>query len=437
MVKILFYKITLLSSMLLILVMGLSSISAQESQAEVTKAEIRKTNEGFRIFLNDELFYVKGVGAGESTDPAELVRHGANAARTWTTYNGKQILDLAHQYGLKVFMGIWLVPERHGANYNDENQVRAQYERVRKVVMELKDHPALFCWGLGNELNLNASNLEVWNAVNDISKMIHELDPNHLTTTSLAGFESELLEEIVKRAPDLDFISTQLYGPMDSFNEIISKSVYKGPVLVTEWGATGYWEVPKTDWGAPIENHSSKKADLYLSRYQNGILKQSKQVMGSFAFLWGQKQERTPTWFGMFLADGTETEAIDVMHYAWKGTWPENRTPRLEAFSLDGKQPIDNIRLKVGQEYTAQVKVTDPDNDALIYKWVIMEESKSNKSGGDKEETPPEIKGLFNDDSGDTATFSAPAVSGAYRLFIYVYDGNNHAAHANIPFFVE
>jgi hypothetical protein len=31
----------------------------------------------------------------------------------------------------------------------------------------------------------------------------------------------------------------------------------------------------------------------------------------------------------------------------------------------------------------------------------------------------------------------APAKSGAYRLFVYALDGKGHAAHANIPFFVD
>ena len=66
-------------------------------------------------------------------------------------------------------------------------------------------------------------------------------------------------------------------------------------------------------WGAPIEHNSSEKAASYLRNYQGSIEPLSGQVIGSFAFLWGQKQERTPTWYGMFLPNGDKLAAVDAM----------------------------------------------------------------------------------------------------------------------------
>jgi hypothetical protein len=34
-------------------------------------------------------------------------------------------------------------------------------------------------------------------------------------------------------------------------------------------------------------------------------------------------------------------------------------------------------------------------------------------------------------------SLQAPKKVGAYRLFAYVFDGQGHAAHANIPFYVD
>jgi len=427
----------LLLALFFVLGFGCTAKKNTPLNSDITKAEIRLTQEGYRIFLDGEPFYVKGAGVGTGTSAKDLAGHGANAARTWSTQNGQMILDQAHEQGLKVMMGIWVGLERHGFDYDDEAAVKKQREDIQKKVEKLKDHPALLCWGIGNELNHEATNLKVWNAVNDISKMIHKIDPYHLTSTTLAGMSKELADEIGERASDLDFLSIQLYATIDGLGDIIRSSGYTGPLLVTEWGATGYWEVPETAWGAPIENHSSKKADLYLNRYQNAITAQAQQVMGSFVFLWGHKQERTPTWFGMHLPDSTETESVDMMHYAWMGKWPANRTPRLIGFTLEDKVATDNIKLRVGDTYSAQVDCTDPDDDALTYRWEIMIESTSNKTGGDAEYIPPVVKGLFPENAGSKTSFTAPSQIGAYRLFVYVYDGNNHAAHANIPFWVE
>lgn len=410
-------------------------VSAQSLKGEPTKSEIRITDKGYQLFLNGNPFYVKGAGM-DNGDMESLAKHGANSVRTWSMENGKEVLDEAHKLGLKVMMGIWVGLERHGFDYDDEVAIQKQLDRIREDIWELKDHPALMLWCIGNEMNLESKNPKVWNAVNNIAKMIHKEDPNHSTTTPLAGIDKNLVRLVTKRAPEVDFLSVQLYGPMDIFSKVIEDSGYQGPLMVTEWGATGWWEVPKTDWGAPLENNSSVKADLYLNRYENGIISQSRQVMGSFVFLWGQKQERTPTWFGMFMPNGKETESVDMMHFAWNGDWPKNRSPRLEDLTLNGRRAKDNIRLKARQLHKAQVSVKDPDGDGLTYRWEIMRESQSTKTGGDAEYVPEKLKGLFVGNMEDTLSFKAPEKEGAYRLFVYVDDSHNHVAHANIPFWV-
>jgi len=141
------------------------------------------TDDGYRIFLNGEPFYVKGAGVYNG-DIETLAKHRANAFRTWSTEDGKEVLDQAHALGLKVMMGIWVALERHGFDYNDEKAVKKQLEDIREKVLALKDHPALIIWGVGNEMNLESKNPKVWDAVNDISKMIHQVDPvayTHLT----------------------------------------------------------------------------------------------------------------------------------------------------------------------------------------------------------------------------------------------------------------
>jgi hypothetical protein len=412
---------------------------AGDLRAQTAKVTLQHENEKFTLYVNGEPFYIKGAGL-EFGNIEDLAKHKANSFRTWRTDNGrrsgKEVLDEAQKYGLMVTMGIEVARERHGFDYNDSIAVKKQFEDIKKQVLALKDHPALMIWAIGNELNLNYTNPKVWNAVNDLSVMIHEIDPNHLTTTTLAGLSQKEVDLVKERCSDLDLLSVQMYGDLPNLPNLIKELGWKKAYMVTEWGSTGHWEVPVTEWSAPIEENSTLKAANYLKRYKGGIEADTLQCVGSYVFLWGNKQERTPTWYGIFLEDGRETESVDVMHYIWNGEWPENRTPQIASFTLDGKIANDNIILKSGSNYEAIVGIHDFEGDSISYHWEILPESTEAKEGGDHEEKPEVVNiELLSQEEGKIE-FKAPK-QGIYRLFVYADDGNNHAAAANIPFKVN
>ena len=413
---------------------------AGPAHVEVVRADGR-----YQLTVDGEPFYVRGAGL-EFGDVAALAARGGNSFRTWRTDNGektaREVLDEAHAHGLMVTMGLEIARERPGQgrgvfgfDYDDRAAVAEQLARVRAEVLALKDHPALLMWGIGNELNLGAENPRVWDAVGEISDMIHAVDGRHPTTTMLAGISRDLVDEIRVRAPSLDLLSVQFYADIENLARRIEDAGWDGPYLVTEWGATGHWEVPQTPWGAPIENTSSVKADLYRARYETAIAADSTQILGSYVFLWGQKQERTPTWYGLFLPGGEATEVVDVMEELWTGAPPANRTPRLGAFRLDGRTATDAVVLDPGQAVAARVAATDPDGDPLRYAWEVREEQRDLSEGGDDESVPALVPGAVAA-RGPDATLTAPATPGAYRLFVTITDGRGHAAHANLPFYV-
>jgi len=408
----------------------------QEKPAKVT---LTNTEGKFQLFVDGKPFYIKGAGL-EFGNIAAVAKHNGNSFRTWRTENGKQsgkeILDEALKNGLMVTMGIEVERERHGFDYNDTIAVKKQLERIKDEVMALKDHPALLIWGIGNELNLRYTNPKVWDAVNGISKMIHEVDPNHLTTTMLSGISQNEITLIKEKCPDIDILSVQMYGDLPNLPKLIREFGWKGPYMVTEWGATGHWEVPKTTWKAPIEENSTLKAANYLKRYKGGIEADSLQCIGSYVFLWGNKQERTPTWYGVYLEDGKETESVDVMHYVWNNKWPDNRTPQIVTYTINGKSAYDNVMMEAGKSYTASLKISDFENDPIKYSWEILPESVELSDGGDLEARPKSVAfDIVNQKDGEL-TFKAPT-AGMYRLFVYADDGNGHAATANIPFKVN
>ena len=151
---------------------------------KAVKVELKYEDGVYRLYREGKPYYIKGAGI-EFGDIANLASHGANSMRTWRTDSAQKELDLAYENGLTVMMGLEVGRERHGFDYDDTAMVRQQFEFIKGEVLKYKDHPALLAWGIGNELNLWYKNKKVWDAVNDIARMIHEVDGNHPATTSL------------------------------------------------------------------------------------------------------------------------------------------------------------------------------------------------------------------------------------------------------------
>ncbi|MBT8048246.1 MAG: hypothetical protein HKN57_06845 [Xanthomonadales bacterium] len=433
---------TVFTIMVLCLGLGAQSCASdrQSDGAGPVPVEVVQEDGRYQLLRGGEPYLIKGAGL-EYGDVGLFASHGGNSIRTWRTDNsrktGQQVLDEAYRHGVTVSLCIEIGRERLGFDYDDEEAVAAQLEYARGEVLKYKDHPALLTWIIGNEANLGFKNPKVFDAINDISKMIHEIDGNHPTTTALAGFSGELNELIKTRSPDLDFTSIQMYGDIVNLPRYLEGMGFDRPYFVTEWGSIGHWEVAKTRWDAPIEQNSTQKAANYLKSYEVAIASDPGQLLGSYVFLWGQKQERTPTWYGMFLADGSETEAIDVMHHIWRGSWPDNRSPQITSMLLDMQASGQNVTLDAGKPYRANVVARDPDGDTLEYRWELMRESGATQTGGDKEEVPDKFPGLIEGGDREQVILTAPDESGPYRLFVYVYDGQGNAGHANIPLLVQ
>ncbi len=373
-------------------------------------------------------------------DIERFAARGGNSIRTWSTTGDEQdtraLLDAAHSHGVTVALGLPLVPERHGFDYDDPEAVAEQLELMRAEVLKYRDHPALLLWVLGNELNHSYSNPRVYDAVQALAEMIRKLDPTHPTTTTTAGFYPEVNAEIQARAPALDFISFQMYGNLFGLREQLAESGFDDPFMITEWGTIGYWEMETTDWGAPFETTSSEKAGVFLRALREVLIPLEGQLLGSYAFFWGQKQERTPTWFGILTEEGKETEVEEVLQHAWTGRWPDNRTPRVEALRLAGRSQRESVVLISGQEVEAAFDVADPEDAPLVYRWELKPESGATSEGGDYERPIANLEGNLSDPSAATTILTAPD-PGQYRLFAYAEDDHGLVAHANMPFRVR
>jgi hypothetical protein len=406
-------------------------VAARAGEGMPTVVKVQRNESGYQLLRDGKPYVIKGAGGRVYLEA--LKDAGGNSLRTWGEDDLEPLLDRAHELGLTVTVGIWLGQERQGFNYSDAGSVRGEVDKARAFFRRYRRHPALLMWGLGNEMEGSGDNPIIWRTVNEIAKVAKSEDPDHPTMTVIAEAGGHKISQFMSLCHDVDVLGINSYAGLATLPKRLADAGFDRPYVITEFGPPGPWEVRKTGWGAPVEPTSTEKATSYLSQHSHSVAGQPGRCLGSYAFLWGQKQEATATWFGMFLPSGERLGAVDAMTFAWTDRWPANRAPELKAITTDARE----AELAPGTTFSASLDATDPEGDPLVVRWEVRSESTDRRQGGDRETEPPAHPECFVLAKGLDATLRAPTQAGAYRVFAYVYDGKGGAACANVPFAVK
>jgi hypothetical protein len=410
------------------LFVSFTALAVAQEPAPVSVSVEGTAESGFRLARDGKPYFVRGVGLTNGSLAAAKAA-GANSVRTWGAEHLGSLLDEAQAQGMTVCAGLWLGHERHGFRYADRQAVERQAAEVRRAVQRYKDHPALLVWGIGNEMEGDGANPEIWKAIGELGRMVKELDPVHPTMTVIAelGKDGLKVRQINQYCPAIDIIGVNSYGTGATVPARYKAAGGRRPYILTEFGPTGWWESPKTAWGAAVEPTSTEKAATYRDVYAKAVANQP-LCLGSYAFLWGWKQEATSTWFGLVLADGSRVAAADVLTEYWTGKPPGNRCPTIEPLKpADGETSAEP-----GQTLSVRLSARDPDDDPLTVAWELRREG-TPAGGGDAEPDPPAFPQALVEKADDHVVIRLPGTPGGYRLFATVRDGHGGAATANLP----
>ena len=409
----------------------LLSAAAVADDSTAARTQLVKTDAGWELRRDGKPYVIKGVGGSGSKEM--LKQLGGNSFRTWDAENIGAQLDEAQRLGLTVAVGIWLKHERHGFDYNDPEFVARQFETVRQQVLRYRDHPAVLMWVLGNEMEgEHGDNAAVWSHIEACAALVKRLDPSRPTMTVVAEIGGQKVRNLHALCPSIDILGVNSYAGASSLVQRYRAAGGTKPLVLTEFGPFGTWEVERNAFGSLPEPTANAKAEWYRRHYQGTVIDGKDMVLGSYAFTWGSKLEMTHTWFGMLLGDGSKLPAVDAVSELWTGRPPANRSPSIQPIQLSGPP-----RIAPGGQIEASVSAVDPEGDKLSFEWHLTGEVARPGLGGDPEHAPPEFKDAVKVLADGKAAVTLPATPGRYRLYVYVRDGKGSATTANVPLLVE
>jgi hypothetical protein len=179
-----------------------------------------------------------------------IAASGANTVRLYAPVLTKAMLDAAWEAGLYVIptFGVDLVQ-----NQCPEAQ-QFMRDRMREMVLDWKDHPAILFWLVGNEVNAGLTTDQLCNEwypqLDSLAATAHLAEGASRHPVGTPNSDSTNLSEIClpgcsddTALPNVDFWGIQAYRGCDfgtMFAEYAAKADCERPLIITEFGADAW-----------------------------------------------------------------------------------------------------------------------------------------------------------------------------------------------------
>ncbi|MBC9718760.1 discoidin domain-containing protein [Streptomyces sp. TRM66268-LWL] len=409
-------------------------LPAQQAQAAPSVVKVTGGQGTWQLTVDGGPYQIKGLTWGPSVADADrympdLRSMGVNTIRTWgTDASSKPLFDSAAAHGLKVIAGFWLQPgggpgSGGCVNYVTDTAYKNQMlDEFPRWVQEYKDHPGVLMWNVGNESVLGLQNcysgteLETQrNAytafVNDVTKKIHAVDPNHPVTSTDAWVGAWPYYQ--RNAPDLDLYAVNSYDAVCDVKSAWEQGGYTKPYIVTESGPAGEWEVPDDINGVPEEPTGRAKAEGY-TRAWDCIKGHQGVALGATLFHYGLEYDFGGIWFNLLPAGERRLAYYAVKRAYGADTSGDNTPPVIGQFGIEG----DATKVQAGRDLVLTTQVTDPDGDALSYEVQV---------GSNYIDQSKYLTTLPHTDlGGGRLKVTAPDRPGVWKVYVKVKDGRGN-----------
>ncbi|MET9409763.1 discoidin domain-containing protein [Streptomyces sp. NPDC002935] len=413
---------------------ALVALPSQPARAAGSVVKVTGSQGNWQLTVDGSPYQIKGLTWGPAVADAgrympDLKSMGVNTVRTWgTDASSKPLFDAAAAQGIKVIAGFWLQPgggpgSGGCVNYLTDtaykNQMLAEFPKWADTY---KDNPGVLMWNVGNESVLGLQNcysgaeLErqrdaYTTLVNDITKKIHAVDPNHPVTSTDAW--TGAWPYYKRNAPDLDLYAVNAYNAVCDVKSAWEQGGYTKPYIVTETGPAGEWEVPDDANGVPAEPTDRAKTDGY-TRAWNCVTGHKGVALGATMFHYGTEYDFGGIWFNLLPAGEKRLSYYAVKKAYGADTSRDNTPPVISDLTVEG----DAGKVPAGRDLTLAVRATDPNGDPITYE--VLDNSMYIDQGKQLNPLPS------TDLGGGRLRVTAPDRPGVWKIYVKAKDGKGN-----------